>query len=127
MMIFGYGKLSGTSCDRCPDLIQDGKEFLLVNVDGESFALCGSCGAGTPLMDEAEFSAHIASGSPKESPALKALHAARDALRASALRHRSAGDFKASDECDRQAYSASLAAGHLEQQEWSAANQGSDS
>jgi hypothetical protein len=33
-----------------------------------------------------------------------------------------ARDEDAALECDRQAYSASLAAGYLEQQEWNAAN-----
>ena len=124
MMIFGYGSLAlGTDCDRCQERIPGRQEMLLVNVDAESFALCHSCRIGAQNMDESEFSAHIASGSPKWSPILKTLRDSRDALYASARRHRVAGDIEAAQECERQAYSASLAAGHLEQQEWSAANQ----
>lgn len=122
MMILGYGKLSGTSCDRCQERIPDGLDFLTVNLNAEDFALCGPCGVGVACMSEAEFSAHMAGGNPKVSPTLKALRAAREALYASALRHRAAGDTDAAEECDRQAYSASLAAGYLEQQEWNAAN-----
>lgn len=122
MMIIGYGKLSGTSCDRCQVRIPDAHEFLTVNLNAESFALCAFCGMGVGLMGEAQFAAHIESGNPKVSPTLKALHAAREALYASALRHRAAGDTEAAEECDRQAYSAALAAGYLEQQEWNAAD-----
>ena len=122
MMTFGYGKISGTSCDRCQARIQDGQPFLLVTLNATNFALCGPCGVGTACMGEAEFLAHIASGTPKVSPALKALRAAAAALYASAGRHRVAGDTAAADECDRQAYSAHLAAGYLEQQEWNAAD-----
>ena len=122
MMILGYGKLSGTSCDRCQDRIPDEQEFLTVSLSADSFALCGPCGVGVACMNESEFVAHIASGNPKVSPTLKALRAAVDALYASAARHRTAGDNAAAEECDRQAYSANLAAGYLEQQEWSAAN-----
>jgi len=121
-MILGYGKLSGTSCDRCQDRIPNGTDFLTVNLNATDFALCGPCGVGVACMSEAEFVAHIAGGNPKASPTLKALRDASDALYASAGRHHVAGDTAAAEECDRQAYSAALAAGYLEQQEWSAKN-----
>ena len=122
MKIIGYGKISGTACDRCQEGIPDEQEFLMVSANAGSLAICGSCGVGVACMNEAEFVAHIAGGNPKVSPTLKALRAAVDALYASAARHRTAGDTTAANECDRQAYSANLAAGYLEQQEWSAAN-----
>lgn len=94
----------------------------MVNLNATDYALCGPCGVGVACMSDPEFMSHIVGGTPKASPTLKALIAARDALYASALRHRDAGDTDAAAECDRQAYSASISAGYLEQQEWSAAN-----